>query len=116
MNPETLEALKGSIQKWQTIVDGTGADKGGFNCPLCKSFRIECRDALGRKCPVAIAANNINCLDTPYVAFECFEDEHNFSGRPIPKDLPPELHAEAVRLAQAELDFLISLLPEEENG
>jgi hypothetical protein len=28
MNPDTLAALRGSIQKWQSIVAGTGTDQG----------------------------------------------------------------------------------------
>src|SRR5262245_41236356 len=33
MDDETLEALNGSIAKWQAIVGGTGEDEGAENCP-----------------------------------------------------------------------------------
>jgi hypothetical protein len=38
MDEKTLEALKGSIRKWEAIVDGTGEDDGADNCPLCHMF------------------------------------------------------------------------------
>ena len=38
MNSKTLEALKGSIKKWQRIVSGTARDEGAINCPLCWKF------------------------------------------------------------------------------
>jgi len=44
MKPEVLEALKGSIRKWESIVAGIGIDAGTHNCDLCKMFRIDdCR-------------------------------------------------------------------------
>jgi len=47
MDAKTLKALKGSIKKWEKIIAGTGVDKGGDNCPLCKACGWNCRD-----CPV----------------------------------------------------------------
>ncbi len=40
MNNETLVALRGSIEKWEKIVGGSGVDGGIENCPLCKEFYI----------------------------------------------------------------------------
>jgi len=50
MNKETLEALKGSIEKWKKIATGKGVDEGWKNCPLCRLFIIDgCRN-----CPVKL--------------------------------------------------------------
>lgn len=87
MDDATLTALKGSIAKWEAIVAGTGVDLGGSNCPLCKMFvRIngECKG-----CPVMEVTGFDNCERTPYYEYDPEEPE----------------------TAQAELDFLKSLLP-----
>jgi len=100
MDAETLEALKGSIAKWEAIVAGTGVDNGPENCPLCQRFR----DATGRNvtcdgCPVAERVKETGCHGTPYYAYE----EANCAGDLTDEEMKP--------LAQAELDFLKSLLP-----
>jgi len=38
VDAKALEALKGSIKKWERIVEGTGVDEGADNCPLCELF------------------------------------------------------------------------------
>src|SRR5947209_6256825 len=49
MEAATLQALKGSIAKWEKIVAGTGADGGRADCPLCSLFyEYDCAG-----CPVA---------------------------------------------------------------
>lgn len=98
MNAKTLKALRGSIAKWQAIVAGMGRDAAEQNCPLCEMFiNNGCIS-----CPVAESVGYTHCLATPYVAWqECCDHR---TGR---ADTP-----ERVAAAQAELDFLISLLPE----
>lgn len=69
MDPNTLEALRGSIAKWQAIVDGTGKDRGILNCPLCQLFHSGCRDdgvngCTG--CPVRQATGQRGCMGSPY--------------------------------------------------
>jgi hypothetical protein len=104
MDADTLTALRGSIAKWQAIVDGTGIDDGVNNCPLCQKFNGEvlgrddepldedCEGAwVCRGCPVAEATNRDHCGGTPYVAYCC---DGKTRSRAI-----------------TELDFLISLLP-----
>lgn len=88
MDADTLEALRGSIAKWEGIVAGTVRDMGMSNCPLCQKFAYprgnECRG-----CPVAERTGRSDCRGTPYY-------EHD---------------EEKPETAQAELDFLKSLLP-----
>lgn len=102
MDDLTLEALRGSIAKWEAIVAGTGADRGWRNCPLCTAFL----DESCRNCPVSVAVGNKFCDGTPYEKWatsEHVKDDADGGGFPI--------NAEGRRLAQAELDFLRSLLP-----
>lgn len=100
MNDETLEALKGSIEKWEKIVAGTGINEGPLNCPLCQMFFIghEYEESkICRGCPVMEKTGQTRCGGTPYIDYEkSFLDPRE----PIMK-----------KLAQAELDFLKSLLP-----
>lgn len=104
MDAKTLEALRGSIAKWAAIVDGTGADEGMDNCPLCKEFAYEYGDGddcFG--CPVRERTGKGDCYGSPYSNWR----------KTTPGEFPhladtPEKKA----AAQAELDFLISLLPE----
>jgi hypothetical protein len=94
MDERTLTALKGSIAKWEAIVDGTGEDKGPENCPLCGLFNNQVNPwnfCVG--CPVRAATGVKLCENTPYVAYD---------------DDPTTANA------QAELNFLKSLLPADE--
>lgn len=110
MDEKTLTALRGSIAKWRAIVDGTGTDDGPRNCPLCKMFllgrdgMIFSRDSDRCKgCPIPEKTGHISCDDTPYWPY--VEAEENGAE-----------DSELRKLAQAELDFLISLLPEGESA
>ena len=96
---DTLEALKGSIAKWEAIVAGTGEDHGIDNCHLCKKFYYyDCED-----CPVAIASGASRCCGTPYEDWDEIVDSRYF---------PRKVRGPSSKaVAQAELDFLKSLLP-----
>jgi hypothetical protein len=99
MTPETLEALKGSIEKWRKIVEEGGVDEGWENCPLCALFfRNGCVD-----CPVSDATRMVSCDGSPY---EEWNAQCHLTGRKA--DTPKKLAA-----ARAELEFLRSLLPQE---
>lgn len=101
MDERTLEALKGSIAKWQAIVDGVGRDLGGDNCPLCQIHDAECNG-----CPVAEKVGDTHCNGTPYYSFQNARKETNSNGTGY-------LHTQSSRrAAEAELRFLKSLLPE----
>jgi len=87
MDAKTLEALKGSIAKWETVRE-TLKQEGVTDCPLCQLFYNNgCKG-----CPVSKKTRQINCCGTPFKEF--YKDP-------------------SVARAQAELDFLKSLLPKD---
>lgn len=96
MDNETLEALQGSIVKWEGIVAGKRRDGGVDDCPLCRIFwaAFDCRG-----CPVREKSGEVNCRCTPYADFAVAK-------RAGDKD------AMATH-AKAELNFLKTLLPAE---
>jgi hypothetical protein len=104
-----LDALIGSIRKWEAIVRGTGEDDGGKNCQLCRKFydTSEAGPCIG--CPVREKTGFYGCVNTPY------EDWVAHQGEAHAKDAFPHYVVqgcdECKRLATAELDFLKSLVP-----
>lgn len=106
MPEATLTALRGSIEKWEAILAGTLEDQGAENCPLCRLFiETGCSG-----CPVKTATGRKYCIESPYDAWQeaIVEKVGNHrSARWIPVDQDTRV------LAQAELDFLKSLLPPE---
>jgi hypothetical protein len=116
MDKETLEALEGSIKKWESIVAGTGEDKGTDNCPLCIKFydleEPETEDNLGDPfrqqicygCPISIASGEIGCGNTPYAGWSYLVHGCDY---PHKADTQPKIEA-----SQRELDFLKSLRPD----
>lgn len=102
MDAKTLEALQGSVAKWEAIVANTGTNGGTSDCPLCQLYNVnrlfvdKCRG-----CPVMESTGLQLCDDTPYIEYERAEEDC----------CGDEELAELVPLAQAELDFLRSLLP-----
>lgn len=103
MDERTLAALRGSIQKWRDIVAGTGEDNGVDNCSLCEAFEYSgCYD-----CPVRNRTGLPGCAESPYDTWNRF-----FEWGQFPRIADSE---EKKAAAQAELEFLISLLPEGEQ-
>lgn len=122
MHEQTLVALKGSILKWEAIVAGHGEDMGIDNCPLCKMFEQEfdpdgemdidgvpTDDNCCCGCPVANESNFTGCQDTPYIAWAAHQNEKH-SGPIFLRAVHPDC-PDCRPLAQAELDYLKSLLP-----
>ena len=103
MNKKTLQALQGSIEKWQQIVDSTEAeDKEVDNCPLCGMFwNRGCRG-----CPVSAVTGRSGCIGSPYAEWSAHTNSHAAS----PARRCPGCK-ECLRLARAELAFLVGLLP-----
>lgn len=108
MDPETLEALKGSIAKWERVVEGGIKENGGpTDCPLCVRFNssynkeLEGEPCVG--CPVMARTGQKHCGGSPYEAVEELETEYDSEEEGF------ESRYRAV--AQRELDFLKSLLP-----
>src|SRR5690348_14984499 len=104
MNTKTLKALKGSIRKWERIVAGHGTDEGVDNCPLCKLFygSDDTDEPYCDGCPIRTITGRAFCLGSPY---ERWADMFHFgmTRSVVDKD--------TLVAAQAELDFLKSLLP-----
>ena len=108
MKKATLEAIKGSIHKWEKICDGKDRDKGVTNCPLCLRFfkngPARCRRLTGEKCPVRTRTWLFGCNGSPY---EQWRQQTRYDGGG--RASTPKLK----ELAQAEVDFLESLLPQQ---
>lgn len=95
MDERTLEALKGSIAHWEQVVANPGTTPiGPYECPLCHLFNSGASDGCSG-CPVAQFTGKPGCHGTPYNAFR---------------------FNRTAETAQAELDFLKSLLPEGESA
>lgn len=110
MDAGTLEALRGSIAKWQGIVAGTLPDMGVANCPLCQRFTVPNDSCRG--CPVMQKVGISDCAKTPYTNWSlvCPWPESFDGSESNERWAETDAHR---RAAQAELDFLISLLPTE---
>lgn len=109
MDPTTLAALRVGIAKWEGIANGTGIDRGGTNCALCLVFHPGCRsdgedNCVG--CPVRNRTGRDYCKGTPY-------DAWLHAGFGPGGHLHGSTGDEARALARPELDFLRSLLPED---
>jgi len=98
MNKKTLNALKGSIRKWEKIVNGTGVDFGDANCPLCKLFLV-CED-----CPIFLKTGQDGCKGTPYEAWLIHQKKvHNVSAWKFTKNGLKVLCPECRRIAVFEV-------------
>ncbi len=84
LSARQAKALKGSIRKWQRIVNGTGENNGADNCPLCKLYvrRLNPQhikdDCEG--CPIMKVTGLWQCRGTPY--YEC-GNAHGLSAIPM---------------------------------
>lgn len=121
MKPETLEALKKSIEHWERLSSGDGTERYGPGyCALCMKFNkgfIQSTKGEGFKiqrgncdgCPVAAKTGKDCCEGTPYTELE--KAERNFeetNGLFDDKDWTSS--DEFVEIAKRELEFLRSLL------
>lgn len=103
----TLQAIKGSIQKWNDILTGMVKDYGESNCPLCKKFiNNQCRG-----CPVKEKTGQISCMTTTYLKFVAHNNRRHWG------DSICHLGCKTCnKTATAERDFLVSLLPKRKKG
>lgn len=100
------EALGDSIFKWRNIVAGHGEDHGARNCALCQMFN--CTDGCAG-CPVAEYAGVDGCDNTPYEDWYAFMEENSQNGIRCVGSVAREHRAEAIALAQSELEYLIEV-------
>ena len=105
---QALTALQGSIEKWRAILAGEAEDYGTENCPLCQLIVVA---GLGcHACPVGAAYPG--CRGTPYEEWVAHHAKTHWGvegWRGGNQVQCPECR----RLAEAELEFLQSLLLEE---
>jgi hypothetical protein len=114
MDERTLKALRASIKHWEENAAATHwseADVAGTSCALCDEFYDWPSDDYPccGGCPVAEKTGYAGCNGSPYYsasfAFYRWPHRHNEGqGEAAAKEFR--------RAAQAELDFLRSLLPE----
>ena len=121
---EIIEAIEGSIKKWDAIAMGCKNDKNSANCSLCQLFiddSSDCSkwDTLGEFksfCPVRLKSDCEGCENTPWDRW------HNLitccSPDPIYRNLvhankfaDPDNFRELCDLAEQEIEYLIELLP-----
>ena len=108
MNKETLKALKGSIKKWEKIVDGRGVDLGVTNCNLCGLFVQDgCRG-----CPVNDVTLD-SCNGSPYEDWERHHEDFHNQGLDCEDYRIVGKCRTCKKLAREELEFLQSLLPKD---
>lgn len=86
---EQKKALRGSIRKWQRIVNGTGIDDGTENCACCKKWNHHGNRCVG--CPIFQFTGRRGCEGTPY--------NLNYHGEDIDKDISELNFLRAVYLA-----------------
>jgi len=113
MDKKTLEALKGSIKKWENIENWGGIDKGSDNCPLCQVFGDnDCED-----CPVMMKTGKTQCNGSPWLDFRRhIGAEHSNEPKDEAGWIIYKVYCdECKRLARKEKRFLISLLYEGEE-
>jgi len=114
MDKETLEALEGSIEKWEKIVAEKGKDLGSLNCALCGVFITKDKRCVG--CPVYMKTGEPLCRETPYIdwlkhhAYRHFNvlflSDCSLMLTPCVVECPT-----CKELAEEELNFLKELLP-----
>ena len=114
MRKATLEALKKSIRHWERMRDGKRIkiksicgfmeleEPDSQFCALCRRFERNCFDL--DWCPVARCVGEDDCNHTPW--YEASKSFHN-----VGPDSP-----EFKKAAAEEVEFLKSLLPENESG
>jgi len=113
MRELTYIAIEESTQKWLRILNEGFSDRGGENCALCKRFTMICEmrheDGSIEECPVYESTGNIQWVNTPYYAWIKHHWEYHLHSS---QKKVEEGCAECEELAEAEVAFLKSLLPE----
>lgn len=112
MNKETLKALKASIRHWEEIVAAKSIDEvkiGPSSCALCGLFNNSLTNSVGRcfGCPVMAVTGGQFCGGSPYEEVE----DLFYAQFDTASDALLTAFSEA---AKRELEFLKSLLPEDE--
>lgn len=113
MDERTLAALKSSIEAWErklAATDPWAVELGPTACPLCHLFNTaDTADGeYCQMCPVSISTGKAFCAGSPYpTAATALLLWHNWR--------TAKARDEWRAAAQAEIDFLRSLLPKEDK-
>ena len=103
MTPVAEKALRASIAHWERNVAAETPDEAGIgsrHCRLCAEYTAG--GCIG--CPVSIKTGHMLCAGSPY--------DTTVIALPAWRLQPTSMRVEWKAAAQAELDFLKSLLPE----
>lgn len=104
ISKEHMDALEASIIKWQNIINSTAFDNGAGNCALC-IYNTKVTGNISTACAVCIIYMDTHqggCKGTPYELWykhQLYDYFANITG----------MCPECIKLAQAELDYLIDL-------
>lgn len=113
MDKTALNALRGSIKKWEKIIACTEVDRGPDNCPLCLEYNTVGKDSFDCVgCPVFKKIGQEYCEGTPYRVF--YDHHHNFHRTGL-VFFASILCGECLKFATDELNFLKSLLPKKDK-
>ena len=104
MTRKLTAAIKASIKHWERIRDGIDVSISPAQCALCQLFNTaytpDDEDCIG--CPIRERTRRRYCARTPYSRYANYIEKHgNDKG-----------DAKRQALAQLEIDFLKSLLPQ----
>lgn len=115
MTPETLTALKASIDHWtKNVQKPDEASVDDTDCALCMMFNTEDSFATCGACPVMGHTGKTLCGGTPYVAARdalALVEDAKVGGNP---EAIESMQTLFIIEAAREIVFLQSLLPEEE--
>lgn len=116
MNKATEKALRESIEKWEKNAKAEAPHEyviTGSHCPLCVMFVIRKMTCEG--CPVYERTGKEQCEDTPWFnAHVAKLDWEDCLGSRVV--LREDARQAAMQAALEEIEFLKSLLPENQNG
>lgn len=102
---DEIGALSESIVKWESIVDGSGTDRGIANCALCLLYHEN--DGCSGCVVARVTKSKSKCGGTPYDDWR--EHQYKVHGRLAVRS--KATCSECVRIATEELNFLKGLLP-----
>jgi hypothetical protein len=106
MYERELAAIKGSVEKWEGIVNLRGIDHGEEDCPLCIEFREE---SSCDGCPIKIKTGTSLCFETPYEEWRNTSDRLKTEKLHIVGFNSQVMGPKSLQAAQKELQFLKDL-------
>jgi hypothetical protein len=116
------KAVMGSIEKWEDILYRNVPDGGATDCPLCQHFNAErngkCSMNIEKApyfigCPVFVKTGETACRGTPYDAWDDFRLEDAVTHEHYHPRKIVDNNQEQLKIAKDMVNFLKSLLLEE---